>query len=49
MSNHSAEFPEGVLDHNVLKSFFGVSGSSNNLTYTRGNEVCSYFTANERA
>ncbi|CAE6341219.1 unnamed protein product [Rhizoctonia solani] len=38
MSNYSAENPEGVLNHEVLKSFYGVSGSGNNLTYQRGYE-----------
>ncbi|KAG8681997.1 hypothetical protein FRC08_015256 [Ceratobasidium sp. 394] len=38
MSNHSAEAPEGVLNHDVLKSFYGVSGNSNNLTYQKGYE-----------
>ncbi|KAG8742553.1 hypothetical protein FRC11_014249, partial [Ceratobasidium sp. 423] len=38
MSNHSTEAPEGVLDHEVLKSFFGVSGSSDSLTYQKGYE-----------
>jgi hypothetical protein len=41
MSNHSAETPEGVLDHNTLKSFYGVSGAGNNLTYQKGYEVSS--------
>ncbi|CAE6416021.1 unnamed protein product [Rhizoctonia solani] len=30
--------PEGVLDHNTLKSFYGVSGAGNNLTYQKGHE-----------
>ncbi|KAF8602855.1 hypothetical protein BDV93DRAFT_607177 [Ceratobasidium sp. AG-I] len=38
MSNHSAEAPDGVLNGDVLKSFFSVSGSSGNLTYKWGNE-----------
>ncbi|KAG9092035.1 hypothetical protein FRC07_011738 [Ceratobasidium sp. 392] len=38
MSNHSAEHPEGILTHSVLMSFYGVSGSGNNLTYQRGYE-----------
>ncbi|CAE6449554.1 unnamed protein product [Rhizoctonia solani] len=38
MSNHSAENPEGVLDHNILKSFYGVSGTASNLTYQKGYE-----------
>ncbi|KAH7341386.1 hypothetical protein B0J17DRAFT_625907 [Rhizoctonia solani] len=41
MSNHSAETPEGVLNHDVLKSFYGVSGSGDSLTYQRGYEVIS--------
>ncbi|KAF8699333.1 Peroxidase, family 2, partial [Rhizoctonia solani] len=38
MSNYSGEHPEGILNHDVLKSFYGVSGSGNNLTYQRGYE-----------
>ncbi|CAE6532860.1 unnamed protein product [Rhizoctonia solani] len=38
MSNHSAEAPDGILNHEVLKSFYGVSGSGNSLTYQRGYE-----------
>ncbi|CAE6528457.1 unnamed protein product [Rhizoctonia solani] len=38
MSNHSAEAPDGILNHETLKSFFGVSGSSANLTYQNGYE-----------
>ena len=39
MSNHSAQAPNGVLTRDVLKSFFGVQGSSANLTYKVGYEV----------
>ncbi|QRV75403.1 peroxidase family 2 domain protein [Ceratobasidium sp. AG-Ba] len=38
MSNHSSEHPEGILNHGVLKSFYGVSGDSDNLTYQKGYE-----------
>ncbi|CAE6489927.1 unnamed protein product, partial [Rhizoctonia solani] len=38
MSNHSTEAPDGVLNHETLKSFFGVSGNSANLTYKVGYE-----------
>ncbi|GAB1523151.1 hypothetical protein RhiTH_006281 [Rhizoctonia solani] len=38
MSNHSIESPQGTLNHEVLKSFFGVSGNSANLTYQQGYE-----------
>ncbi|CAE7100345.1 unnamed protein product [Rhizoctonia solani] len=38
MSNHSTEAPDGVLNHETLKSFFGVSGNSANLTYQVGYE-----------
>ncbi|CAE6341243.1 unnamed protein product [Rhizoctonia solani] len=38
MSNHSTDAPEGVLNHDTLKSFFGVTGNSANLTYRRGYE-----------
>ncbi|CAE6518622.1 unnamed protein product [Rhizoctonia solani] len=38
MSNHSAEAPDGILNHETLKSFFAVSGGSANLTYQAGYE-----------
>ncbi|CAE6453669.1 unnamed protein product [Rhizoctonia solani] len=38
MSNYSAEAPDGVMNHETLKSFFAVSGSSANLTYQEGYE-----------
>ncbi|CAE6518627.1 unnamed protein product [Rhizoctonia solani] len=38
MSNHSADAPDGVLNHDVLKSFYGVSGSGDSLTYQMGHE-----------
>ncbi|KAG8678652.1 hypothetical protein FRC09_019665 [Ceratobasidium sp. 395] len=38
MSNHSAEAPGGTLNHDVLKSFYGVSGNSSNLRYQWGHE-----------
>ncbi|KAG8687874.1 hypothetical protein FRC09_013226 [Ceratobasidium sp. 395] len=38
MSNHSIEAPQGILNHAVLKSFYGVSGNSKNLTYQLGHE-----------
>lgn len=37
-SNHSTEFPEGVLNQDVLKSFFAISGDNDNLVYTKGHE-----------
>ena len=37
-SSKSAEFPEGVLNKEVLKSFMGITGPENNLQYTRGHE-----------
>jgi hypothetical protein len=38
-SNKSAEYPDnGVLTPSVLKSFFAVSGSDDNLQYTEGHE-----------
>ncbi|CAH0382737.1 unnamed protein product [Bemisia tabaci] len=36
MANKSEEYPEGLLNREVLMSFFGVSGRSGNLTYRRG-------------
>lgn len=38
MANHSAEYPEGVLNKDVLKSFMSISGSENNLVWTPGHE-----------
>ncbi|KAG8786643.1 hypothetical protein FRC12_016428 [Ceratobasidium sp. 428] len=38
MSNHSAQALDGVLTGDVLKSFFAVSGTGNNLTYNKGYE-----------
>jgi len=38
MSNKSAENPEGVLNQDVLKSFFGITGESGNFTYDAGQE-----------
>ncbi|KAG7575281.1 hypothetical protein FFLO_00445 [Filobasidium floriforme] len=38
MSNHSAERPEGFLDQDVLKSFFGVTGTQGNIQSQRGHE-----------
>ncbi|KUJ21101.1 putative aromatic peroxygenase [Mollisia scopiformis] len=39
MSNKSAEYPDnGILDKEVLKSFFSISGPDDDLTYTYGHE-----------
>lgn len=38
MSNKSAENPEGVLNQEVLKSFFAISGESGNFIYNAGCE-----------
>ncbi|CAE6472163.1 unnamed protein product [Rhizoctonia solani] len=38
LSNHSAEHPEGILGHDILKSFYGVTGDSSSLTYQPGHE-----------
>ncbi|CZT46035.1 related to oxidase [Rhynchosporium secalis] len=38
MSNKTAENPEGVLNQEVLKSFFAISGESGNFTYNPGHE-----------
>ena len=32
MSNKSAEYPEGVLNKDVLKSFMAISGPENNVS-----------------
>lgn len=38
MSNKSAEYPEGRLNKDVLKSFMSVQGPENNLRWVPGNE-----------
>lgn len=38
MSNKSAEYPEGQLNGEVLKSFYAVTGDDGNFTYTAGYE-----------
>ena len=38
MANKSAEYPEGVLNKDVLKSFFSISGPDSNLKWTKGYE-----------
>jgi hypothetical protein len=39
MSNKSAEYPEGYLDGDVLKSFFSITGGPDTgFTWTEGNE-----------
>lgn len=38
MANKSAEHPEGILNKEVLKSFFAVTGSDDDLKYTPGFE-----------
>ncbi|RDA94024.1 hypothetical protein CP533_5048 [Ophiocordyceps camponoti-saundersi (nom. inval.)] len=38
MSNRSAEYPEGYLNGDVLKTFFSVKGEPGNFSYTPGHE-----------
>jgi len=38
MGNKSAEYPEGYLDGDVLKSFFSITGTDGNFTYKHGYE-----------
>lgn len=38
MANKSAEYPEGILNKNVLKSFMSIQGPENNLRWVPGNE-----------
>lgn len=38
MANKSAEHPEGVLNQDVLKSFFSITGDSGNFKWTEGYE-----------
>ena len=37
-ANKSAAYPEGFLDRDTLKSFYGMSGEEPSLTYTPGGE-----------
>lgn len=38
MANKSAEYPDGYLDGNVLKSFFSITGEPGNFKHTEGHE-----------
>ncbi|KAH7028893.1 Chloroperoxidase, partial [Microdochium trichocladiopsis] len=38
MANHTAENPEGVLDGETLKSFYGVTGDYPNFSHQQGHE-----------
>ena len=38
MANKSAEYPEGVLNQEVLKSFFAITGESGSFTWNEGQE-----------
>ncbi|KAJ5047226.1 uncharacterized protein L3040_003066 [Drepanopeziza brunnea f. sp. 'multigermtubi'] len=38
MANKSAEHPEGLLNQEVLKSFFAISGASGHFQWTEGHE-----------
>ena len=38
MANHSAQYPDGYLDRDTLKSFFGMTGASGSFAYTPGGE-----------
>lgn len=38
MSNKSAEYPEGYLNGEVLKSFFSITGEPGSFTWTEGHE-----------
>ncbi|KAK5111540.1 hypothetical protein LTR62_004836 [Meristemomyces frigidus] len=42
MANHSAEAPEGILNKDVLKSFFSITGDDDNLKWTPGHEQIPY-------
>lgn len=37
-ANHSADYPDGFLGRDTLKSFYAISGPENELVYTPGNE-----------
>lgn len=36
MANKSAEYPEGILNKNVLKSFMAIYGEEDNLYWKQG-------------
>ena len=38
MANKSEEYPSGLLDGEVLKSFFAITGEDGNFVYNRGHE-----------
>jgi hypothetical protein len=38
MANHSAEFPDGMLSKENLKSFFAITGKSGKFVYKEGHE-----------
>lgn len=38
MANNSAKYPEGILNQDILKSFFSITGESGNFTWTEGYE-----------
>ncbi|CAE6416161.1 unnamed protein product [Rhizoctonia solani] len=38
LSNHSMEHPDGFLNHDVLKTFYSVTGYGDSLTYQPGHE-----------
>ena len=39
MANKSSEYPEGVLNQQVLKSFMSITGTDSNVSYTTGSSV----------
>lgn len=38
MGNKTEEHPQGILNGDILKTFYAVSGEDGNFTYTRGHE-----------
>jgi hypothetical protein len=36
MANKSAEYPQGKLNGDILKSFFSITGEDGNFKYTEG-------------
>jgi hypothetical protein len=38
MANHTAENPQGLLNGEILKTFYAVSSEDGHFTYTRGHE-----------
>jgi hypothetical protein len=38
MGNKTEEYPQGVLNGDILKTFYGITGEDGNFQYNRGHE-----------